>query len=57
MTKVIIKGKKYNAFEVYKTKNEAFTRKKNIANNSAVYLTDNGTFAIFLKTRDVSNLY
>jgi len=57
MTTVTIKNKKYQAFEVYQTKKEAFDRTKSISNNSSVYKTDDGKYAIFLRTNDVSNKY
>ena len=57
MTPVIIKKKKYNAFEVYDTKKEAFDRTKTISNNTSVYKTDDNKFAIFIKAPDVSNKF
>ena len=57
MTNVIIRGKKYNVFEVFNTKQEAFGRQKTISNNSSVYKTDNNKYALFLRTADVTNKF
>ena len=57
MTTVTINKKKYVAFDVFKTKKEAFDRKNTISNNSKIFKTDDNKYALFLYSIDVSNKF
>ena len=53
----IIKGVKYNCFRIFDDKDEAFKYSKTIANNTSVYKTDNNKYALFIRAKDVTNIY
>lgn len=57
MKVVKIKGRQYKCFQIFDSKKEAFERASAVANNTSVYKTDDGKFALFIKCEDVSNKY
>ena len=55
--RVTIKGKKYEVDEVFDTKEEAFAYKKILSNQSKIYFTDDGKYAMIIICQDVTNLH
>lgn len=55
--KAIINGKTCIVYDVYETKKAAFDRAKTIANNTKVYKTDDGKYALYIFSgQDISQL-
>jgi len=52
-----LEGRQYKCFQIFDSKKEAFERASAVANNTSVYKTDDGKFALFIKCEDVSNKY